>query len=461
MIEPIGVLLTVALPTIVAWSLYAVAKQGARDQIEDWKRIAAAVGLEDVETARVSAFGPSTRLIGRAGSLLVELSTRPHSKNEMAYCFAVGGLGYRSEELVLHREDFGATVAKTLGSRELEVGDPAFDDQLYVRGSPVLAQAVFDADTRRATIRLFADESAEVWLSEGVLHYESSGDQAMPDWVERQVPLVLEFARKLSRPADLIGRLAADASSDPLPSARLAKLRTLVREFPRLPATLEALRRGLDDTDPRVRLLAAIELNEEGTPRLLELALDDESSEDLQAKALAGLGDRLPLDTGREVLSLALRSRRLPVAEACLAALGPRGGPDVVDALAKVLAVERGPLAVAAARALGASGEPLGEAPLLGALQRADEGVAAASAEALRYVGSASAVPRLREVESTTDDGALRRAAREAIAQIQARLGGASPGQLSLAGADSGQLSLTEGERGRVSLQGEREDGSD
>jgi hypothetical protein len=58
----------------------------------------------------------------------------------------------------------------------------------------------------------------------------------------------------------------------------------------------------------------------------------------------------------------------------------------------------------------------------------------------------------LREVESTSEDDDLRRAAREAVARIQERLTGASPGQLSLAEGESGQLSLTDDERGRVAI---------
>ena len=44
-------------------------------------------------------------------------------------------------------------------------------------------------------------------------------------------------------------------------------------------------------------------------------------------------------------------------------------------------------------------------------------------------------------------------AARQAVAQIQSRLTGATPGQLALAAGDSGQLSLAEeGREGQVSL---------
>jgi hypothetical protein len=51
-------------------------------------------------------------------------------------------------------------------------------------------------------------------------------------------------------------------------------------------------------------------------------------------------------------------------------------------------------------------------------------------------------------------DGALRRAVRQAIAEIQSRVTGASPGQLSLAAGDAGQVSLVgEDQRGQVSLE--------
>jgi hypothetical protein len=51
------------------------------------------------------------------------------------------------------------------------------------------------------------------------------------------------------------------------------------------------------------------------------------------------------------------------------------------------------------------------------------------------------------------DRGALARGAgRQAIAEIQSRLAGAAPGQLSLAGGEAGALSLADGEPGRLSL---------
>jgi HEAT repeat protein len=129
----------------------------------------------------------------------------------------------------------------------------------------------------------------------------------------------------------------------------------------------------------------------------------------------------------------------------------------VVEALGKVLAVETGPLAVAAARALGASSDHAAEAPLLEALQRKRPDIPVAAAEALGRVGSATAVPSLKDAAEGSSDGAFRSAARQAIAEIQARLGGATPGQLSLAEGEAGQLSLPEASSGRLSITGSDE----
>jgi hypothetical protein len=55
----------------------------------------------------------------------------------------------------------------------------------------------------------------------------------------------------------------------------------------------------------------------------------------------------------------------------------------------------------------------------------------------------------LREFEGR---GGADKVAREAIARIQSRLTGATPGQLALSGDDSGHVSLAEDPRGRVAM---------
>jgi hypothetical protein len=89
------------------------------------------------------------------------------------------------------------------------------------------------------------------------------------------------------------------------------------------------------------------------------------------------------------------------------------------------------------------------------ALARDEPDLRIAVAQALGRVGSTSAVSSLEDARARHDEREFDRAARQAIAEIQSRAPGASPGQLSLADADSraaGELSLADDESGALSL---------
>jgi HEAT repeat protein len=123
--------------------------------------------------------------------------------------------------------------------------------------------------------------------------------------------------------------------------------------------------------------------------------------------------------------------------------------------LVHVLREGGGQLPVAAAQALALSGLPAAEAPLIEALGRDDVDVRVAAAQALGHVGSTASIPSLKEARTRQGEAEFDRAARQAIAEIQSRIPGASPGQLSLTDADAqkaGQLSLADDESGRLSL---------
>jgi HEAT repeat protein len=288
-----------------------------------------------------------------------------------------------------------------------------------------------------------------------------------------QVPSILrslvELGRRFAEPLDAAERLAENAHLDPEAGVRLRNLRQLVVEFPEDPKTLEALRISGSDPSPRVRFLAARELGAEGVDILLELEesdVEDDTWSAWSAQTISILSRELTFDRARGVLVGALRKRRIGTARAFIQILGHFEDAAAVAMLAKVLAIETGELAEAAALALGATGNEAAEAPLIEALRRESTDVRMAAANALARVGSAAAVLPLKEAAGK---GSLRhpelcRAARQAITEIQSRLQGAapgqlslalpgaSPGQLSLAGAEEGRLSLTEAEEGRLSL---------
>lgn len=215
--------------------------------------------------------------------------------------------------------------------------------------------------------------------------------------------------------------------------------------------TAEALRTACSDPSPAIRLRAARKLGAEGRSVLVELveSLEDDTS---SAQAISILERELPSERTIAILDQALQRRRLQTAHACLVLLG-RYEFTPVDTLANVMARESGELAVTAALALGETGNAAAEQPLILALQRGQADLRVAAANALARIGSVAAVLPLKEAaERFPRNSALLSATRQAIAEIQSRIQGASPGQLSLAATEAGQLSLAEAEAGRLSL---------
>ncbi len=336
---------------------------------------------------------------------------------------------------------------KPWGATELEVGDELFDRTFYVAGPEWLIRALFDAEARRLLLRANAGSWME--MADGQLRAE------MPESrLSDMLPLLLEAGRHFAGRVDILRRLAENAHRDPEAGVRLQNLHLLVRDHPGDPETAEALRTACLDTCPEIRLEAAKELGAEGREVLAELA-GNAPNDSTSAKAISILGRELPFDRVAAILDTAVSSRRLLTAGACMKLIGVDGSDEAVRILAGVLAREKGEkgeLAVAAAVALGLTGNPAAEAPLLPVLEEGETALQVTAADALAHVGSAVAVLPLKELAGHGSSTALRKAAREAIAEIQDRLQGASPGQLSLAGTEAGQLSLASTEAGQLSL---------
>jgi hypothetical protein len=177
--------------------------------------------------------------------------------------------------------------------------------------------------------------------------------------------------------------------------------------------------------------------NPEQISKVLQSALEN-------AHSLVAPGDlptRLAQNFRRELID-SVRSRLVQV-------LGREypDHPEARQALRDALRDKSSLVRLHAALHLGAS-----EEVLLQALGSGDPAVAEAAARALGKAGTAAAVAPLRAKASSLLPNPLRAAARQAIAEIQARLTGAAPGQLSLAAGEAGALSLAAGEAGELSL---------
>jgi hypothetical protein len=336
------------------------------------------------------------RLIGIAQGFSVAVSEERAGRRVVTR-IVVGRAGAIPFALELRAETLRSRLDAALGERDVATGDAAFDAAVLVKGDPGLVSGILTGEARAEAARL---ARAGVWVKGGQVAREVAGRMVPASELVGLVGESMRLAGLLFTPANLAGRLAANARKDPSAAVRRRNLELLADRHPDAPESGESLRRALRDPDPGLALWAALRLGEDGRATLRELVAD----------------------------------ARTP-----------------------------GAVAVGAAAALARDGDAAARDRLVAALADGDGDVRLAAAEALGEVGTAAAVTPLRAaIAGHPLDLAFRRAAATAIDAIQERATGAAPGQLALAGGEAGALALADApDRGTVALAGEGGNGGD
>lgn len=414
-----------ALGFIGAWAVSHVREQA---RTRAWLAAARRLELGAISAQpRQSVIGP--RLTATAGALNVQLDPFQVDKWESGTRIWIDGLGHGPEPLSLKYQG-----PKQPAGREIEIGDPAFDDETWIQGPAPLALALLDAPTRERLAPLLRGEVKApperlplgVVLDAGgilvLIRHSAFKDPEEP--VYQALRIAVEQAQGLVAPADLPARLAENLLREPLAGVRRKIVAALAEEYPDHPEARRALLAALQDRHGGVRLRAATALGEAGHETLLALAAFPDDAH--ASQAIAALGPRLPAERVKALLERALKDKRPQTAQACLLNLAERGDAQAEELLLHTFSDEGG-----------------------------DPAVRVAAAQALGRIGTAASVPALKAEASSLLPNPLSRAARQAVAEIQARLRGAAPGQLSLiqgAVAETGALSFAGGEAGGLSL---------
>ena len=424
-------------------AVYGILGTRRRRRVKLWESTARKGGLAKIQKSRESLLDP-VELTARRDRMRVRFRSYDHGDDGGTHILVSADWPRQLIGFALHPETTATTSAEK--SVEIVVGDEAFDDAFLVGGPAPAVRAWLDTETRAYLLELH--QWGRVMIAHGELRVEVSERKRslLPDVLRVQ----LGVARRLERRLAIAPALLSQVIHDPVPGVRLECLSTLTREFGPSQETGEAARAACGDADPEIRLRAALALGLEGQGVLFELAerlVDDACA----AKALEALESKLEPERLLAILERARKTRRLAASRACLAQLGRKGGAAVLATLVEVMTSD-GELGVDAARALGTTGLPAAEEPLIGALAREPAALRIAAAEALGAVGSAASVLPLKEAaDEHAADKELGRAARQAVAEIQARLTGASPGQISLSDNNRGHLSVAGDTAGRLS----------
>jgi hypothetical protein len=277
-------------------------------------------------------------------------------------------------------------------------------------------------------------------------------DALIQDRVER----MLQLARALVAAARTVRQeLLRHATQETLPQTqRLLALKDLFSRFGDSTESYQAARGCLMNSDPEIRLHAALQLGREATRELQGMAEDHEVPDGLRARAFKGVvssGSAPP-----HLFETFIQSKSEELCRVAILAVGsaavsnPRpslADPALASALSETLAVEL-------CRALARTGDDCAEDQLLRLLKRPEIAVQVAAASALSKVGSPSAINVLLTTAATGKDDELSRTANASIELIRNRSSvGGYQGQLSLSNAGTrGDLGIASTVEGAIGL---------
>lgn len=253
----------------------------------------------------------------------VRYTTRSQGKSQVAYTvIRVGGV---PEGMTFRKEHLGGSFVRRLtGAEDVATGDPIFDADVIVAGSPVLLSANLDVDARSGVRALLARGAV---IEGGAVEVHMRGHITEAASLAQLLDPAADVAGMLGRADALTTRLRAQAESDPIPGVRMTALRVLMgHDAPAAAAAATAL---LDDFDPCVKVQARLILR------------DDEG---VAAVPVEWLRAYAPTDA--EALSRALMRA------------------NAEDALVGLLLVERADVRIAACKALARVGTVRAVAPL-------------------------------------------------------------------------------------------------
>jgi HEAT repeat protein len=392
---------------------------------KEWRHAADKLGL------RFSRSGSDITLEGAIGGFRVQL--RAVKRDKSLHTELSVQNPRMPASLTLKSEGGWQSLRKIVAGQDVLTGDDEFDALIHVGKDEATALALLDSTTR-ARVRSFLRgwERSETAIADGWLTWRRRGateNTASLVGLAREGVATAQLLT-LER-AEIRHRLAQNAGDDPCAGVRRRNLEVLGRVAPGSDLWLNCARTALDDVDGGVRAFAAMSLGHEELPRLLEIAARDPEAS-VRAKVITHLaafaGEAL-----WPAIARALRKRDPHLKRAAILAAGATNYVALAPDIAKEAAHPEVSVVEAVARCLGQLGAADTEAMLVSLLEhRADE-VRVASAEALGKFGTVVAVePLLAHTSGVLKDATLKRAAQEAIASIQSRLGPVEMGRLSL-----------------------------
>ncbi len=429
------ILTVIGVTALVFFGFYQAMKEMQRVR-SSWQIAAAKLRLEASE-ARL-------RLDGQRMGHRVEVDASG-GKNART-SFMVHGV---PQHLLIRAESIATALGKLVAGEDIECGDELFDGKILVRSSSgrnADAQALLSAKVRVAVAEFIAHGGV---IEHGYLLLRRNGIVKDPDRLVSTIETMVELAGLLSERSRMNAAesLADIVKDDSSPKVRFRAIKTLVSAFdPASPYVRHACRiAASSDSSPATRMAAAIALGKEGVPALRKI-VESGAANETRAEALESLCELVTKEEALGIIGTALSDSADEVRARAAKTLRGLSAPSLLDALTRSA---RDPSLTDEwvawhAEAIANTRRPEAEPALLSLLEKEVPVVRVAAAKGLGRIGSRLAVEKLLPLtQGLTLDGAVKTAARDAIAAIQSRLAGAGAGQLAIS-EDEQQGALSE-----------------
>jgi hypothetical protein len=249
-------------------------------------------------------------------------------------------------------------------------------------------------------------------------------------------------------------RLLANARFDGHPAVRHQNLSLLLEHHPQSREACLAVEAALEDSSTWVRLRAAQTRGDDGFDHLVRIILDEATPEGTRVGAIEHIAKLSVRERVIEVLEWVLdHGSALAQAAAVESMVRMRHHPQEKKArLLVLLASGYEPAVRAVLKMIDLFDDRRFERALIDLLEK-EPVLADLAVDVLARLGTVESVPALLELSrQLLIDPHLKRSAREAVQNIQARIGEVDPGALAIAWTEQeGELSVT-GEAGGVSI---------
>jgi hypothetical protein len=434
-----------------AWVILTQASQRLLGS-EGWKRVAKSLGLRFLGFPPVS--GP--RLRGQLNGLDVFVETVLASGRSWNTVIRIGPVRAIPLDFQLRDERLPARGLSWWNQEPVATGDLAFDARFVVQGDPLETMALLDGRCRAQLLEISG--MLVITVQDGRLQGtfpERTEDAAI---LETLILSLVGIAQSLSlERSEIPRRLLQVVREDPAGEVRRRTLEMLIAHCKDRKEAALAVEAARLDADPRVRVVAALRDGLDGVDALESIARDRDAPGFARAEALRALLQRATAERSVVTLEACLkRSVADDVLHAAIDGLGSLRHAPSAERLVGILRRTSDPeTEERVLYALGRIGGGVAEQGILAHLERVEELDRLLPAiEALGRIGTARAVePLQKRREGLLTASRLKDAAKEAIRQIQSRLGDVDAGRLSLVETSqgSGDLSLAE-EPGSLSL---------